>query len=277
MEGSIKCSASDLKKPERKIIEKNRRNQMKSLYSNLFSLIPPNIFSKEGDVSDRVDRAIEYIQMSKTNLDMLKNRKEKLSSRKRSHEHTKMINNVCKPVDIQIHEMSHDIDAVLVTGLENHSSFCHVVWLLNRYSAEVTLANFSSNGHSTFHIRQKKIEAQDICKRLKSLLEGSINMKELEHNHAFFCVPVTLPHQGWDTRFESGPQRIEELQMNLQKELNYLSCNELEYDSNLSIWDLDFQSNVWITGSELDYESNLSIWDFDFLPNVWGSELEVSQ
>ncbi|GJR65749.1 achaete-scute transcription factor-related protein [Tanacetum coccineum] len=112
MEGSIKCSASDLKKPERKIIEKNRRNQMKSLYSNLFSLIPPNIFSKEGDVSDRVDRAIEYIQMSKTNLDMFKNRKEKLSSRKRSHEHTKLINNVCKPVDIQIHEMSHDIDAV---------------------------------------------------------------------------------------------------------------------------------------------------------------------
>nr|GEY45474.1 achaete-scute transcription factor-related protein [Tanacetum cinerariifolium] len=276
MEGSIKWSASDLKKPERKIIEKNRRNQMKSLYSNLFSLIPPSIFSKNGDVSDRVDRAIEYIQMSKTNLDMLKNKKEKLSSRKRSHEHTKLIKNVCKPVDIQIHEMSHDIDAVLVTGLENHSSFCDVVWLLDQYSAEVTLVIFSSNGHSTFHIRQKKIEAQDICKSLKSLLEGSINVKELEHNHAFFCVPKTLPQSGRDTRFESG--HIEELQMNLQKELNSLSsCNELEYDSNLSIWDLDFQSNVWITCNEVDNESNLRIWDFDFLPNVWGSELEVLQ
>ena len=193
-EGSSKYSASDLKKPERKIIEKNRRNQMKSLYSNLFSLIPPNIFSKvfrllllliclftfktfnsliyflltilyiqEGDVSDRVDRAIEYIQMSKTNLDMLKNKKEKLSSsRKRSHQHTKMIKNVCKPVDIQIHEISHDIDAVLVTGLENHSSFCDVVWLLSRYSAEVTVANFSSNGHSTFNIRQKKVNRHSI-------------------------------------------------------------------------------------------------------------------
>ncbi|PWA80753.1 achaete-scute transcription factor-related protein [Artemisia annua] len=268
MEGSIKCSASDLKKPERKIIEKNRRNQMKSLYSNLFSLIPPNIFSKDGDVSDRVDRAIEYIQMSKTNLDMLKNKKEKLSSRKRSHEHTKIIKNVCKPVDIQIHEISHDIDAVMVTGLDNHSSFCDVVWLLNRYSAEVTLATFSSNGHSTFNIRQKKIEGKDICKRLKTLLEGSLNVKELENNHAL----LTLPQPGLDTGIESGPQRIEESQINLQKELN-----ELEYDSNLSIWDLDFQSNVWITCNELDYESNLSIWDFDFHPNVWGSELEVFQ
>lgn len=271
MEGSIKYSASDLKKPERKIIEKNRRNQMKSLYSNLFSLIPPNIFSKEGDVSDRVDRAIEYIQMSKTNLDMLKNKKEKLSSRKRSHQHTKMIKNVCKPVDIQIHEISHDIDAVVVTGLENHSSFCDVVWLLSRYSAEVTVANFSSNGHSTFNIRQKKIEGQDICKRLKSLLEGSLNVKELDH------ALLTLPQPGLDTRIESGPQSIKESQINLHKELSSLSWNELEYDSNLSIWDLDLQSNVWITCNELDYESNLSIWDFDFQPNVWGSELEVFQ
>ncbi|PWA56300.1 achaete-scute transcription factor-related protein [Artemisia annua] len=235
---------------------------MKSFYSNLFSLIPPNVFSKEGDVSDRVDRAIEYIQMSKTHLDMLKNKKEKLSaSRKRSHEHTKMINYVCKQVDVQIHEMSHDIDAVLVTGFENHSSFCDVLWLLNRYSAEVTLAMFSSNGYSTFHIRKKKIEAQDICKRLMSLLEGSLNVKELENNHALFCVPVTLPQPaGWDTRMESGPQRIEESHINLQNELNSLSCNELEYDSNLSIWDLDFQSNVWITCNELDYESNLSMY-----------------
>ncbi|PWA77102.1 achaete-scute transcription factor-related protein [Artemisia annua] len=256
MVGNNKCSTSRLKKPERKIIERNRRNQMKFLYSNLFSLIPLNLFSKDGDVSDRVDRAIEYIQMSKTKLDLLKNKREKLSSRKRSHEHTKMINNVCKPVDIQIHEISHDIDAVMVTGLDNHSSFCDVVCLLNRYSAEVTQANFSSYGHSTFHIRKKKVEGQDICKRLKSLLEGSLNVKELENNHALFSVPVTLPQPGLDTGIESGPQRHEESQINLQKELSSQSCNELEYDSNLSIWDLDFQSNVWITCNELDYESN---------------------
>ena len=92
------------------------------------------------------------------------------------------------------------------------------------------------------------------------MLEGSLNVKELENNHALFCMPETLPRPGWDTGIESGPQRIEESQINLQKELNSLSCNELEYDSNLSIWDLDFQSNVWITCNELDYESNLSMY-----------------
>ena len=108
-------------------------------------------------MSDRVDSAIEYIQTLKTNLDIIKNKKDKLSSRERSHEHTQMINNVCKTIDIQIHEMSHDTDAVLVTGLNNYSKFRDVIWFLNQCTTEVTLANFSCTGHSTFHIRQKKV------------------------------------------------------------------------------------------------------------------------
>ncbi|GKB06210.1 achaete-scute transcription factor-related protein [Tanacetum coccineum] len=192
MEGIIKYSPSKLKKPERKIIEKNRRNEMKFLFSRLFSLIPPIYFFKGGDVSDRVDSALEYIQALKTNFDMIKNKKDKLSSRKMSHEHTKIISNVCKPIDIQIHEMSHDIDAVLVTGLKNHSNFRDVVWFLNQCTTEVTLANFSCSGHSIFHIRQKKVGAEVICKRVKSLLEGSLNVKEMENNYAFFCTHETL-------------------------------------------------------------------------------------
>ncbi|PWA98866.1 achaete-scute transcription factor-related protein [Artemisia annua] len=244
MDASLKCSPSKLKKkPERKIIEKNRRNQMKFLYSHLFSLIPPNYLSKVGDVSDRVDSAIEYIQALKTNLDIIKNKKDKLSSQERSHEHTKMIHNVCNTIDIQIHEMiSHDTDAVLVTGLKNYSKFRDVVWFLNQCTTEVTLANFSCTGHSTFHIRQKKVGAEAIRKRVKSLIEGSLNVKELENNYALFCTNVTFPQPRWG-RTGSQLGEIEELQMNFQKEPSSVSfCNELDYESNISIW--DFESNV---------------------------------
>ncbi|KAJ0914491.1 putative transcription factor bHLH family [Helianthus annuus] len=189
-----------LEKPERKIIEKNRRNQMKFLYSRLFSLIPPHGTSKGGDqVANQVDRAINYIQTLKTNLEVNKNKKDRLLlllSKKRSHEDTEMINSVSIPLDIQIHEMTHDHDAVLVTGLKTYSTFCNVVQFLDQYSTEVTLANFSNSGHSTFHICQKKIDADDICKRLKDSVE---NMKEFgDTTHASFRNEVDLDLSVWD-------------------------------------------------------------------------------
>ncbi|GKA48671.1 achaete-scute transcription factor-related protein, partial [Tanacetum coccineum] len=179
----------------------------------------------EGGVSNQVDRAIEYIQMLKTNLEIIKNKKEKLSSKKRLNEHTKMINNECKPIDIQIHEMSHDVDVVLVTGLNDYTSFCDVVLLLAQYTTEV--------------------EAQDICKRLRSLLEGTFNTRELMNNCPLLYAPITLPQPGWGSRNESRPQGIEELEIYLQNEGNSVSYfNELDCESNLSIWDFDFQSNA---------------------------------
>ncbi|GKA48672.1 achaete-scute transcription factor-related protein [Tanacetum coccineum] len=204
MEGIIKYSTLKLKKPERKIIEKNRRIKMKFLFSRLFSLIPPNYLSKRGDTSDRVDSAIEYIQALKTNLDMIKNKKDKLSR------------------------------------LKSHSNFRDVIWFLDQCTTEVTLANFSCSGYSIFHISQKKVGAEVICKRVKSLLEGSLNVKELENNYAFFCTPETLSQPRWGGT-ESQPREIEELHMNFHKELSSVSsCNELDYESNISIWDFDF-------------------------------------
>ncbi|KAK1408792.1 hypothetical protein QVD17_40840 [Tagetes erecta] len=207
------------KKPERKIVEKNRRNHMKFLFTHLFSLIPPHIISKGGDqVADRVDRAIDYIQILKNNLDMNMNKKNKLLlSHKRSHQHMKTMDSERISLDIQIHQITHEVDALLVTGLEKHSSFCNVVRFLNQYSTEVTLANFSCSKHSTFHICQKKIEAEEICKRLKNLVE---NMKEL----------------GDDTN---------------------ASCHNEQVDLDLSVWDFDFYSNICMGKDHQDEHDHL--------------------
>ncbi|KAK1408791.1 hypothetical protein QVD17_40839 [Tagetes erecta] len=191
------------KKPERKIVEKNRRNHMKFLFTHLFSLIPPHIISKGGDqVADRLDTAIDYIQTMKTNLDINKNKKDKLLlTHKRSHQHMKMMDTERVSLDVQIHQITHEVDALLVTGLEKYSSFCNVVRFLDQYSTEVTLANFSSTTHSSFHIRQKKIKAEEICKRLKNLCE---NMNELgdDTNASFRKEEVELDLSVWDFGFE---------------------------------------------------------------------------
>ncbi|KVH95867.1 transcription factor bHLH162-like [Cynara cardunculus var. scolymus] len=221
MERKNKCSGSGsgsgslkMKKPERKITEKNRRNNMNFLYSHLFSLIPPHLISKGGaQVSDRVDRAIDYIQTLKDSLEMNKKKKEQLLSKKRSFQHTKT-NIVRQSLDVQIQEMSPDLDAVLVTGLKNHSDFCDVVQLLERYSTEVALANFSSSGHSIFHLRHKKMEADEMSKRIKNLIEGSSKMKELE------------------LELELGNDDID---------INGSSSSS----SNISKWDFDIQSTLW--------------------------------
>ncbi|CAH1414605.1 unnamed protein product [Lactuca virosa] len=197
----FKPTWGNMKKPERKVTEKIRRNQMKFLYSRLFSLIPPHLISKGGDqVSDRVDRTIEYIQSLKSSLEMSQIRKEQLlSTKKRSHENTN--SNKSKSIDIQIHEMSPDLD----------------------YSSEVALANFSSSGHSTFHVRHKKIETEEMSQRLMILLQGYSNVKELGND------------QGFSNELELGNDYAS-------------SCDQFE--SNLNIWDFDFQSNVW--GWELE-------------------------
>ncbi|KAL4569916.1 hypothetical protein LXL04_025563 [Taraxacum kok-saghyz] len=210
--------SSIMKKPERKVTEKIRRNQMKFLYSRLFSLVPPHLISKGGDqVSDRVDRTIEYIQSLKSSLEMSEIRKEELSSRKkRSHENTK--NNI--PIDIHIHEMSPDVDAVVITGLKSQSDFYDVVRLLDRCSSEVALANFSSYGHSTFHVRHKKIKTEEMSQRLMILLQGSSNTEEPGND------------------FASSSDQLES------------NLNVLDFDVQSNVWDFDFQSNVW--GWELE-------------------------
>ncbi|KAI3780641.1 hypothetical protein L2E82_10626 [Cichorium intybus] len=44
--GNYFASSSIPDRPERKVIEKNRRNKMKFLYFQLFSLLPENVVSK---------------------------------------------------------------------------------------------------------------------------------------------------------------------------------------------------------------------------------------
>ncbi|KAL2524506.1 Uncharacterized protein Adt_09560 [Abeliophyllum distichum] len=83
--GQSKSSFSSTRAPriERKIIEKNRRNQMKTLYSNLLYLLPDH--ASKVPLPDQIDEAVTYIESLKMKLEKMKEKKESLMPRKRSH------------------------------------------------------------------------------------------------------------------------------------------------------------------------------------------------
>ncbi|KAJ9549193.1 hypothetical protein OSB04_021736 [Centaurea solstitialis] len=229
--GKKKVENGKKKRERENCWKKEGKNREIFLFISFF--IPPLSSPRGGDqVSDRVDTAIDYIQTLKARLEMNKMKKEQLM---RSYQHT--LTKKSKSVDVQIIEQVSppDVDAVLIRGLKNHSDFSHVIQLLNHYSTEVTLANFSTSGHSIFHIRHKKIEAEEMSKRIKILTEGSSNMKELE------------------LQFQL------ELEPELELELGNDNIDGWSSSSNLSIWDFDLQSNIWGWGWELEMfrEQNL--------------------
>ncbi|CAI9265216.1 unnamed protein product [Lactuca saligna] len=211
------CFGSSLipERPDRKVIEKNRRNQMKFLYSQLFSLLPENLtFKGSPQMSDRVNEAIRYIETLKENLEKTKDKKEKhYSSNRLLHEpkgRDSHLASTSQSFDIQIHEISSDIDVVLIFGLKTYSCYCDIIRTIDQYSTAVGYASFSTSGPSTFHVHQKKIEAAEMYRKLNELF-GGFSRKEV--------VLDVLPP----------------------------SCNEEE--SNLDLWDFEISSDIWCRNS----------------------------
>ncbi|KAI3515460.1 hypothetical protein L1887_14356 [Cichorium endivia] len=211
--GNYFASSSIPDRPERKVIEKNRRNKMKFLYFQLFSLLPENVVSKGcPQMSDRVNEVIQYIEILKTNLEKSNDKKEKLLSSKKLREYTTSDSqraSTSQSVDIQIHEMIPDVDVVLISGLNNYSGFCDSVRVLDQHSKEVVYANFCNCGPSTFHVHHKKIAAAEIYRRLNEIFGGS-SIKEVPGIHA--------------------PPANEE-------------------DANFDLWDFEISSDVWFKSS----------------------------
>lgn len=112
-------------------------------------------------MSDRLNEAIRYIETLKENLEKTKNKKEKLYSNNRLlHESTGRDGaSTSQSFDIQIHEISSDIDVVLIFGLKTYSCYCDIIRTIDQYSTAVGYASFSTSGPSTFHVHQKKVSS----------------------------------------------------------------------------------------------------------------------
>ncbi|PSR89764.1 Transcription factor bHLH36 like [Actinidia chinensis var. chinensis] len=181
------CHSSSPPKIERRLIEKNRRNHMKGLYSKLYSMLPNHSSKEAVPLPDQIHEAVNYIKSLQAKLEKSKKKKETLSSTtKRPHTCTndQSLPTVKSP-KIEIHEMGQALNVTLVTGHDNKFIFHEIIRLIHEDGAEVLSANFSVIGDSIFHAVHAKagefgpnFVAARVSNRLKEFVNGTMSNVE---------------------------------------------------------------------------------------------------
>ncbi|XP_027348195.1 transcription factor bHLH162-like [Abrus precatorius] len=178
-------------KVERRLVEKNRRNQMKILYSKLYSLLPSYNPKEALPLPDQVDEAINYIKSLEARVKMAKEKKESLQGRKRSRGDISSsafaAAGFAKSPQLEIHEMGSSLEVVLTCGLDNQFIFYEIIRMLHEEKIEVRSANSSLAGDSVLHVVHAEIPqsflqfgATKVSERLKRFVNGSSSDVEIQ-------------------------------------------------------------------------------------------------
>lgn len=157
------ASASNTSKVERKCIEKNRRLLMKTLCSQLVSIIPvqqPAVATK----NDQLDLAIEYIKELKERIQCMK---DNMTTSKRGGDknmETKDEMLTCS-ISVSIEERySGTFESIVIRGLRSTNFILsEVVRLLGEEGLAIINFSFSSTRDSTVFLT---IHTQVICARI---------------------------------------------------------------------------------------------------------------
>ncbi|XP_057739476.1 transcription factor bHLH162 [Arachis stenosperma] len=160
---------------ERKFIERERRNQMKALYSNLNSLLPPQT-SREGisSLPDQLEEATNYIKKLQVKLEKMKEKKNTLLRTI----HHQIPNNRSPQIEIQ--QMGFTLMVVLITALDSHYfMFIEAIRVLHEEGADVVSASYKVVQHAVFHTMHCQVgeygngAAARISERLKKFVNDS--------------------------------------------------------------------------------------------------------
>ncbi|KAF7850527.1 hypothetical protein BT93_L5412 [Corymbia citriodora subsp. variegata] len=188
MERGLQPSCS--RRTERKIIEKNRRNRMKHLYSVLNSLLPSQPSNQEAkSLPNQIDEAIRHIKSLETAVKEANDKKENLMGKKglSSSTSSNTLAAIRSPqIEIKVRDSS--LEVILTSGLHDQFIFSEILRMLQEEKVEVLNANFSIVGNSVHHLMHAKIGesssgAAMISERLKTIVNGSATDGGLEEFH----------------------------------------------------------------------------------------------
>ncbi|XP_031737224.1 transcription factor bHLH162 isoform X3 [Cucumis sativus] len=163
MSNPIRCQPTP--QSNRKFVERNRRKEMKALFSTLNSLLP-NQTSMEAPrtVPDQLEDATNYIKELQKNIKKLKEKKEKLMGMEEDEEaegrrRRRGYEDETKPklsVHVKAHQIGSSVEVFLTTGSDYHFNLQQVLRLLQDNGAEILNVNQSMFTDRVFH----KITAQ---------------------------------------------------------------------------------------------------------------------
>ncbi|WVZ04362.1 hypothetical protein V8G54_025168 [Vigna mungo] len=183
-------------KVERRLVEKNRRNQMKILFNKLNSLLPSYNPKEVLPLPDQVDEAINYIKSLEAKVKMAQEKKESLQGAKKRYRGCFSNNNdanlaaapLPKSPQLEIQEVGSSLQVVLTTGMDNQFIFYEIIRMLHEENIEVRSLNSSLTGDSVFHVVHAEIPqsflqfgAAKVSERLKRFVNGSYSDVETQH------------------------------------------------------------------------------------------------
>ncbi|XP_071707650.1 transcription factor bHLH162 isoform X2 [Rutidosis leptorrhynchoides] len=151
-------SSSSSSRVDRRTIEKNRRIQMKALYSKLHSLVPHDPSTTQTiSVPDQLQEAANYIKKLQIKLEKMKREKDKLmGTTKLEINHDNDINNLKlgaqhKTPQIDIRESGSSLEAILITGVDFQFLFSETIRVIHEEGFEVVNAGFSILNDTVYH------------------------------------------------------------------------------------------------------------------------------
>ncbi|KAL6629368.1 hypothetical protein ACP70R_029133 [Stipagrostis hirtigluma subsp. patula] len=176
-------------KPDRKTVERNRRNQMNALYSRLDWLVragsPPPAAATGMPAAtrpDRLEEAAAYIRRTRERVERLQERKRELTTARTSsssHGSGSGSSSVAMEVEVEVQHLGSGLHAILVTGgpPSDGASFHRAVRAVEEAGGEVQNAHFSVVGAKavyTIHtlVAQNHGGIERVVQRLKGALRG---------------------------------------------------------------------------------------------------------
>ncbi|KAI3979378.1 hypothetical protein MKX01_001570 [Papaver californicum] len=192
---------------DRKIIEKNRRTQMKALCFKLVSLITlkssniphqKNSSNKEQDIckqTDQLDNAVSYIKGLRKRIDELERKKQEMirvsqqeiittntsssscsSSSTTSTMTDRNLSGANLPI-LEVRDFDDAIIVVVVSDLNINFMLYELITIHEEHGAEVVSANFATVNDKIYHTIHSQVrcsrlgvETTEICNRLKKLV-----------------------------------------------------------------------------------------------------------
>ncbi|RDX62087.1 Transcription factor bHLH162, partial [Mucuna pruriens] len=158
---------------DRKLVERNRRNQMKALFRKLNSLVPrqrSRVFPSFTQLllsslikamhyvgaiplPDQLEEATNYIKKLQVNLEKMKEKKNVLLGIERSNVRmnggNKSVGLKCPRIEIQ--QMGSALEVVLITGLDSQFMFSETIRVLHEEGVDVVNASYRVTEDAVFH------------------------------------------------------------------------------------------------------------------------------
>ncbi|TKY59257.1 Transcription factor bHLH36 [Spatholobus suberectus] len=142
---------SSSSRSDRKFIERNRRNQMKALFSKLNSVVPHQSSGETTSRPDQIGEATNYIKNLQIKLEKMKEKRNNLIDIERSKNASMNIMGLKSP-QFKIQQMGSALEVVLVTGLADYQFvFNETIRVLQEEGSDVVNASYTVVENAVFH------------------------------------------------------------------------------------------------------------------------------